>query len=189
MIRKLTLLIAALIASISYAQMSDSPSQKRRTEQTIFAASPASLEHLTDSCSTVVRVQVLDATAVLRPVRIGSDVFTEIRGRVISSAKGSLRPGQTIMCLQRAGRVETQDEIIEVARQTPVTAGSEYVLFLNWNNALSSYVVYSLDGVYRIRNGFLAPFGQSEIAKKQSGRAASALLDDVRARARRELVK
>jgi hypothetical protein len=187
MIHKSTLLIAALIASISYAQTSSSP-QKRHTEQTIFAASPVSLERLADSCSTVVHVQVLSATPVLRPVRIGSDVFTEIRGRVISAAKGPLRPGQTITCLQRAGRVETNSEIIEVAQQTPITAGSEYVLFLNWNNALSSYVVYSLDGVYRIRNGFLTPFGQSDTARKQSGRPANALLDDVRARTR-EIVK
>jgi hypothetical protein len=152
---------------------------------------PANLQTLTDRVAHVVQVEVTEIKTVARPLPVigGTDVWTEIRGRIMATAKGSLRVGQSMICLQHAGKLETENEIVELLGETAISTPGVYVLFLNWNDALGSYVVVSSDGIYSVRQGILHPLGRAPVSEQQSGRSISMLFDDVRRRVRENIEK
>ncbi len=191
---RLNLVICFVAAAFVLAVGSPSTAiAAERKTSTVYAAldHPANLQALTDRVAHVVQVEVTEIKTVARPLPVigGTDVWTEIRGHVTATAKGSLRVGQSIVCLQHAGKLETNDEIVELLGEIAISTPGEYVVFLNWNAALGSYVVVSSDGIYSVRQGILHPLGWAPVSEQQSGRSVSILFDDVRRRVRESIEK
>jgi len=147
---------------------------------------PRSFDELVDKAAFIVDADVTQVRQVLKSSRPPiQDVVTEVTFRVRSAVKGALRSGDSAVCVQIAGRLETDDKVIEVLGEPAITETGRYVLFLNWNPALQSYIVVSSEGVYRVTNGLLEPFGRSDVARHQQSRDVAIFLRDVQARAPR----
>jgi tetratricopeptide (TPR) repeat protein len=69
-------------------------------------------------------------------------IFTRHEAEVLDTIKGDAS-GTSMVFLQRAGRLETETSIHEVADRVPFQAGDELVLALSWN---PHFKVYESDG-------------------------------------------
>jgi|SRR6266568_1464792 len=150
-------------------------------------ASPGSLSDLTARCRIIAEVEVVDSYTTHRHTRVSDEEFIAVHARVISTIKGDVQPGASITFLERpltaadGGGGSSRP----VGPTQTFTTGGVYVMFLNWNDALSSLVAYGPDGTFHVVQGRIHASGLSEVARAQEGRPTDSFLREIRGYAAR----
>jgi hypothetical protein len=165
------------ICLLSILVLSAAASHAGSTEALI--ASPRSLRDLTARCAVVAEVEIVQTNRVQRHTRVSDEEFIEVSARVTSSLKGEVSPGSVLTFLERPIAFEHVADASPSSGGTFATGG-RYVMFLNWNAALGSFVAYGPEGRYRIINGTIRAAGLSSVARAQEGRPSSSFAQDIR---------
>jgi tetratricopeptide (TPR) repeat protein len=80
-------------------------------------------------------------------------IFTRHEAEVLDTIKGDARAGTSMVFMQRAGRLETETSIHEVADRVPFQAGDELVLALSWNPYFKVYESSGPSLEFRVNDG------------------------------------
>lgn len=195
------IIVLMLLASAAHG---DSSHKSVRTQHITFIA-PSSMDELWDDADVVAHIRVLGSRPELRPGSAEGGtkhVFTAHRMRVLDVfktdvsmdcaslasevAECSPRVGDELPLLQRAGEVETEDEIIRLADEVPLASGADYVVFLKWNAHLGVFTpLFGPHGTFEVRKGVVHPASKWRVSAEHQGKPASKFVDELRRKGRK----
>jgi hypothetical protein len=149
-----------------------SATQRPAAPQTIFQEvdavdPPSTLAEFVAQSDAVAHVQILQSRTYLAP---NGSVLTEHTARLVEPVKSHQRLGAAstvITIVQRAGRFDAGDHVIEVKDQPLFESAEEFVLFLRWNPTLGAFEVRNgPHGAFRVTaGGGLEPKSHSQLAQ------------------------
>jgi len=176
--------LAAITAVNACAATAPAP-PKPAVTKAIIAEQPLQVtqpspEAMYRACDAVAHVKIVSSHPALIPGRGPMpSVFTVLEANVLETVKGTL-PAH-IKIYQKAGQYEDATHIYRVADLEAVSAGAEYLLFINWNDTLGAYVVGGNEGAYEVDTaGSLRALAHSSTATAVGQKTLRSIENDVR---------
>jgi hypothetical protein len=191
------LAVSALL--LGCAVSADASDKSIRTLE-ITSIAPASFEELWNEADVVARVRVLGGHPELKKSAANPAaryVFTSHRIEVLEIYKAQVsidcarladevtqcspRSGDESLLLQSAGEVETADELIRVAGESPLKPGAAYILFLRWDAYWKAFMpTHGPHATFEIRNGAIHPASKWRVSKEHEGKTAEKFAEELR---------
>ena len=162
-----------------------------RTIFEMFVA-PESIDEMAAEADTIVRARVLGNRSVAGQKSF-PPVYTEHRLRILDVIRGWVPSDrqviadhpvlQELLILQKAGEVETNEQVIKMADEIPLSPGAEYVLFLKWNPGYDRYEVWlGRYGIFRIENDVVHPGSDFRTVNSAKGKPVTRFIEELRGR-------
>ena len=174
----------AAIAVAHFGCVAFGDEREIRTVYVTFIA-PESVEEMAAEADVIVRGRVLGSRAFARN-GVAPRVLTEHRLQIIEAIHGWIpsdarQKHDEMVLLQHAGEVETENGLMRIADEIPLSPGSEYVLFLTWNPAYEGYEISRGPyGIFRVEHGSVHPASDFRTVKSAKGKGVGQFTDELR---------
>jgi hypothetical protein len=145
------------------------------------------MQRLFERATIVARVRITGSATVVfdRPGNLGPTVRTKHTAAVVALYKGEGHP-KTIEFYQTAGSAETEHYNIQIADQSVLVAGREYVVFLTPYTYFKSYSLVGEDnGAFEVTDSRIRAVGTAEVSRAHDNMAFDRFLAELRAIDRR----